>query len=59
MNSLRHLLIAFVVVLNVTIGTAQEVSATKSVEKLKQMSVATAVVIRDGKEQEVPLLMLY
>ena len=47
-------IIALVVVLNVTIGTVQEVSAAKSVEKLKQMSVATAVVIRDGKEQEIP-----
>ena len=47
-------IIAAVVLLNCIIGTVQEVSAEKSVEKLRQMSVATALVIRDGKEQEVP-----
>ena len=47
-------IIAFVVLLNCTIGTVQEVSAANSVEKLRQMSVATALVVRDGKEQEVP-----
>ena len=45
--------ILFVVVLNCVIGTVQEVSAEKSVEKLKQMSVATAVVIRDGVSKEI------
>lgn len=47
-------IIAFVVLLNCAIGTIQEVGAEKSVEKLKQMSVSTALVIRDGKEQEIP-----
>lgn len=46
-------IITFVVLLNCAIGTIQEVSAEKSVEKLKQMSVSTALVIRDGKEQEI------
>ena len=47
-------IILFVVILNTAIGTVQEVSAESSVEKLKKMSVATAVVIRDGKQQEIP-----
>ena len=47
-------IIAFVVFINCLIGTVQEVSAANSVEKLRQMSVATALVIRDGKEQEIP-----
>lgn len=47
-------IILFVVLLNCIIGTVQEVSAEKSVEKLKQMSVSTAVVIRDGRQQEIP-----
>ena len=47
-------IIIFVVILNAVIGTVQEVSAEKSVDKLRQMSVATAVVIRDGKTMEIP-----
>ncbi|MBO4390701.1 MAG: cation-translocating P-type ATPase [Lachnospiraceae bacterium] len=47
-------IIIVVVIINAIIGTAQEVSAEKSVEKLKKMSVATAVVIRDDKQIEIP-----
>ena len=46
-------IIAVVVLANCIIGTVQEVSAEKSVEALKSLSVSTAVVIRDGTEQEI------
>ena len=46
-------IIAIVVIANCVIGTVQEVSAEKSVEALKSLSVATAVVIRDGVQQEI------
>ena len=46
-------IIAVVVIANCMIGTVQEVSAEKSVEALKHLSVSTAVVIRDGAEQEI------
>ena len=48
------IIIAIVVLANVIIGTVQEVTAEKSVEALKQINASTAVVIRDGKEQEIP-----
>ena len=47
-------IILAVVLANCIIATVQQISAEKSVEKLKQMSTATAIVIRDGKEQVVP-----
>ncbi len=46
-------IIAVVVIANCIIGTVQEVSAEKSVEALKSLTVATAVVIRDGEEKEI------
>ena len=46
-------IITIVVIANCVIGTVQEVSAEKSVEALKSLSVATAVVIRDGVQQEI------
>ena len=46
-------IIAIVVIANCIIGTVQEVSAEKSVEALKHLSISTAVVIRDGAEQEI------
>ena len=47
-------IIIVVVLANVIIGTVQEVSAAKSVEALKQINASTAVVLRDGKQKEVP-----
>ena len=47
------IIIAVVVLANCVIGTVQEVSAEKSVEALKHLSISTAVVIRDGAEQEI------
>ncbi len=47
-------IIAIVVIANCVIGTVQEVSAEKSVEALKHLSISTAVVIRDGVQQEIP-----
>lgn len=48
------IIILVVVLANVCIGTAQEVSAEKSVEALKQINASTAVVLRDGTEKEIP-----
>ena len=48
------IIILVVVLANVIIGTVQEVSAEKSVEALKQINASTAVVIRDGEQQEIP-----
>ncbi len=47
------IIIIIVVIANCVIGTVQEVSAEKSVEALKHLTVSTAVVIRDGVEQEI------
>lgn len=47
------IIIVAVVLANCVIGTMQELSAEKSVEALKKMSQATAVVIRDGVQQEI------
>ena len=47
------LIILAVVLANVIIGTVQEMSAEKSVEALKSLSISTAVVIRDGVQQEI------
>ena len=46
-------IILIVVLANCVIGTVQEISAEKSVEALKSLSVSTAVVIRDGVQQEI------
>ncbi|MCR5837519.1 MAG: cation-translocating P-type ATPase [Lachnospiraceae bacterium] len=48
------IIIIVVVLANVIIGTVQEVSAEKSVEALKQINASTAIVIRDGKQKEIP-----
>lgn len=48
------IIIIVVVLANVIIGTIQEISAEKSVEALKQINATTAVVIRDGEQQEIP-----
>lgn len=48
------IIIIVVVLANCIIGTVQEVSAEKSVEALKKINASTAVVIRDGKQVEIP-----
>ncbi len=48
------IIILAVVLVNVAIGTVQEVSAEKSVEALKQINASSAVVIRDGEQKEIP-----
>ena len=47
------IIILVVVLANCIIGTVQEISAEKSVEALKSLSTSTAVVIRDGLQQEI------
>ena len=46
-------IILIVVLANCVIGTVQEISAEKSVEALKSLSISTAVVIRDGIQKEI------
>ena len=48
------IIILAVVVINTAIGAVQELKAEKALEELKKMSSPMAVVIRDGKEQEIP-----
>ena len=48
------IIILAVVVINTVIGAVQELKAEKALEELKKMSSPMAVVIRDGKEQEIP-----
>ncbi len=45
--------IFMVVVLNAVVGFIQEYRAEKAMEKLKGMSSTEAVVVRDGKKQEI------
>ena len=47
------IIILVVVLANCIIGTVQEISAERSVEALKHLSVSTAVVIRDGMQKEI------
>ena len=47
------IIIAFVILMNSTIGTVQENNANKAMEALKKMSSPTAIVRRDGKISEI------
>lgn len=46
-------IIGAVLILNAVVGVVQEGKAQKALEALKQMSILKAVVIRDGKKQEI------
>lgn len=43
-------IILFIILLNAVVGTVQQFKADKAIEKLKTLSVVTAVVKRDGRE---------
>ncbi len=43
----------FIVLINTTIGIIQEINAKKMIDKLSLLSAPTALVIRDGLEQEI------
>ena len=47
-------IIACVILLNAIIGVIQESKAERALEALKKLSTPNAVVIRDGKQKEVP-----
>ena len=42
-----------IVAMNTTIGIIQEINAKKMIDKLSLLSAPTAMVIRDGLEQEI------
>ena len=46
--------VGIVVFANVTIGTVQELRATRKLRELVALTARTAVVVRDAKEQELP-----
>lgn len=47
-------IIAVVIVLNATVGVIQEGKARAAIEALQKLSSPRAVVVRDGKEKEIP-----
>jgi len=51
-------IIAAVILLNSIVGVIQEDKAIKAIEALKQLSSPRALVIRDGKEREIPGTLL-
>ncbi len=51
MEFIEPALIVFIVLLNATLGVAQESKAERALEALKNMSAPHARVLRDGKEQ--------
>jgi magnesium-transporting ATPase (P-type) len=53
-NTIQVVLIFGVIVVNTIIGIVQEGSAEKAAEALKNMLSADALVVRDGKEVQVP-----
>src|SRR5690606_9431642 len=50
--------ILIIVVLNALLGYSQEWQASEAIEALKEMLVQRAVVIRDGKQQEIDAALL-
>ncbi len=46
--------LAAVIVLNVSIGFAQEYSAEKKMDALRALSSPSAMVVRDGNSQVIP-----
>jgi magnesium-transporting ATPase (P-type) len=53
-NTLQVILIMGVIIVNTWIGIVQEGSAEKAAEALKNMLSADAMVVRGGKEMEIP-----
>ncbi|HEU4975670.1 MAG TPA: cation-translocating P-type ATPase [Baekduia sp.] len=48
------IVIAVIVVLNAVLGVAQEAKAEQAVAALRELAVAAATVVRDGRERRVP-----
>lgn len=53
-NNLDGVVILGVILLNVSIGFFQQYKAEKAVYDLRKILVSSAIVIRDGKHQEIP-----
>lgn len=51
---IEPVIILVIVILNALMGIIQENKAAKSLEELKKMSAPHAVVLRDGREEEIP-----
>lgn len=54
-GSYENLLFLLVILLNILVGIVQEIRSKRMVEKLSVISMPRARVIRDGREQEIPV----
>lgn len=54
-GSFRNLTFLLVVLANLLIGIIQEIRAKKILDKLSMLNVPKAIVIREGKKQEIPV----
>jgi len=45
----------FIVLINIGIGTFQEIRAKKTIDRLSLISAPTAIVVRDGSKHEIPV----
>ncbi len=53
-DTIDAVFILAILIVNATLGFIQEYRAEKSLEKLKDLSTPIALVLRDGKEQQIP-----
>lgn len=54
-GSYENLLFLLVILLNILVGIVQEIRSKRMVEKLSVISMPRARVVRDGREQEIPV----
>ena len=55
LGSFKNLFFAVIILANTTIGIIQEIRAKKTIEKLSLVTAPVAVVIRNGKEEKIPI----
>lgn len=54
-SGIEKLFFMLIVLLNIAIGIFQEIRSKRTVEKLKLVTAPTAVVVRDGEKQSIPV----
>lgn len=54
-SRIEKLFFMLIVLLNIAIGIFQEIRSKRTVEKLKLVTAPTAVVVRDGEKQSIPV----